>query len=470
MHNILCQGTICRISLTALILALIIVQAITPLVLAGETQQDGNRVIITTWMLVPAVTKGSFGERGELINVTIQLSYPGSGTVNVVSGGGVSNSTRYSALTAIVTASVLLGVDWSTVDFNISFSTQNSISGPSGSFSIALAAYVLLNPILDPGKLHRYVVTGAIAPEGLAGRVGGVGVKCEAATRQGYVFVLPLSNIADLRGYECRDYVPVAGILEAVLRVYGVNMSASVLSPVYPKPLVDSMKRAAENMASYAVGNISLVEKLMSSNELPGSLSRYLSTLMAETRSYVELANEYKGRYPYSAASFAFRALVSALTARYLAEGYIKGEKGYFNERLDAIISLLESLKEELDAFNYTTLEQAEILSVAATRIADAEYAVEIARDYARAGNATNALEELAAADARVSSVISWMDSAKELEGSVPVTPGLLELLVDRASDFVGVNVQYASSILLEEGFTGHARVLRGILDKAERA
>jgi len=110
-----------------------------------------------TWVLLPAV----YGTQGIVTNVTVTLTYPGTGQVSVNDNSGqVGSSTLYSVEMAYMVAMAYAGLNWRNYNLYVHFNVSGSIEGPSGSFGIMLAVLVLATG-LDVNSLHQFAITGS---------------------------------------------------------------------------------------------------------------------------------------------------------------------------------------------------------------------------------------------------------------------------------------------------------------------
>ena len=414
----------------------------------------------TATIYVPAVSD----DKGELIKVEVKLAYPGRGLVSVKSGGSVGASTVYSVRMAVLAASLFLGVDWSSINVNVTFATLSGLKGPSASFALALAVYALLSPLTPPGNLTRYVITGAVSPEGLSSRVGGVPAKCKAAVEEGLVFVAPLANEGDVAGCDEDNIILVTGLLDASGSILGYRVYTPPAPMFYPESYAKLMKDEAEKMAEYASGNLS---EALSAGLLDEATA---SAIRARIEEALDLADEK----PYSAASLAFTALSQTLSA--LAEARASREGKSYVESLIARVE--EGLREVQAGLpkSASTWPEAELLSVAYTRAADAEASIARARALLSKGDVKGAAGEAAYALARLETVKTWGRAASLLAGTGPlVGSGQLSLLASRLDSFVGTAVNYTNAVLRlleEEGAAsyGDARALLSQLYVEARA
>jgi predicted S18 family serine protease len=445
-----------------------------PSAYANALSNINKRVEVSTWILIPAVVEGIPKERGKLINVTITISFPGNGSIYIYNEGGeISNSTKYSMATAVATAALLEGIDWTTFNTNIFIRSKGAISGPSGSLAVALAVYVLLNPLLSTEKLHKYVITGAIAPEGLAGSVGGIKTKCEVAQNANYTFMLPLSNIEDLKNSKCKGYIPVTDVINVVKNIYSLQplVSNVNLSINYPKGLADAMRTFTLNITKAVKDNIraslKLLAKINTSVKNADMIRSYLNSAEKLLNNSTKLIN----KYPYSAASYAYSAYVYSLLAKYLALSYQKGLSNLINDEAPRINTTLSKLALELTKYSLLTLERAELLSVAAARLADAYVALSTTKSLEGSNiNRSIILFQLALAKSRALSMLSWLIATEKVRGSTPISQEQLRALALKAYDFAKLNIGYAISLLSSSGLNAEAKALKDLQSRMEYA
>ena len=462
----------------ALLLAITLANSLAVHSLGEEPNKEKgvSKTVLTGWILVPAVISSLGRERGGLINVTVSIAYPGGGLIEINTQGytGVSNSTRYSMTVALVTSSILSGIDWHTLDFKVNLGSQKKVTGSSGSFAVALLTYILLNPSLNVKPLQGYVVTGAIAPEGMASSVGKVGVKCSAANKAGYILVMPYSNLPDaLENPTCR-FLAVTDIVDAVARIYGLNLSAVDLSSLarYPESLASSMSRFAELMLEKASRNLDDLDSLLARNATQEVRNSVMDYIKRAREFWKEAMNEISVR-PYTAASLAYGSYLYSLaaleTARALTSAdFIK----YYEVRYNEIASKAKNLMKILEnASKASTLGQLELLSTAATRLADSLMSLERSHAMLGSGDRKLVAELLAIADARILSAKTWLEAAISLDGgNASIPAGVVRRLANLSVELARLNVEYASSVLSESGLRGEARLLDSLLDKIQEA
>ncbi len=454
--------------LALIILFIVVLPLISPGFLVLSAEKRPRNLQVSTWILIPAVVMGIPHEEGRLLNVTITITIPGNGTIIVSNEGGeISGSTRFSMATAVATASLLNGIDWTTFNTYIYIHSRGSISGPSGSLAIATATYVLLNPLLNDQKLHNYVITGAIAPEGLAGSVGGVKTKCKAALNRNLTFMLPLSNVNDLKGSDCRNYIPVTDVISAISTIYklrplvkNINLSTS-----YPKPLAEVMDSFTENITELTEKNIN--ETTNELTKVPINEANTIRTYISYADKYIQSAKKYAAKYPYSAASYAYTAYIYSLFSKYQAFSYTNKINVILPEEISRINNTLKSLANELSEIKPLSLEKTELLSVAAARLADAYLSLSTVKLLIHSKiNTSLILYQLALASGRTESIKSWLLSAEKVKGSIFISKNFTKNLALKAYRFALLNLGYAISLLNSSGLKTEASALEKLEER----
>lgn len=399
-----------------------------PVVYALAAEPATGPVFRSITIYVPAVS----GEgEGDILEVTVTLKYPGRGLVGVESGGPVGSSTIYSMRMAVIVASLASGVDWRTIDVNVTFNTYSAIEGPSASFAVASVVAGLLEPFTVPAALEKYAITGAVSPDGLNSRVGGVPEKCRAADVRGVILAYPPSNEVEARA--CSSAVPVAGLASALELFFNVTGAAGSFPYYSPEPYRAVMRGKALDMAEKA-------------EAIAGSLgSNAPEGLIARISELTSLARELAGDKPYSAASLAFTAYSRAL----MANASIHGASREAAEQLiEWARAQLEELRSSMPT-SASTWPALELLSVAYTRLANAEASLYRAGVYLDQGAYRNASAEAAFTIARIESIKAWVEAAEALNSTGPrITGAQAKAMALIASEYAGVAVNYSISLL----------------------
>ncbi len=413
-------------------LVLILLATLAPFPATSQTLlQVNSNVSRSLTLYVPAVS----GEnKGDIIKVIVTLEYPGNGSITVSAGGTVGATTFNSVKMAFLTAAAILGVDWSLLDVNVRFETQNALEGPSASFAIALAVATLLLPFPVGKGLENYAITGAIAPDGLSSRVGGITEKCKAAEAMGLTLVYPTANKAEASS--CQRSEDVAGLLSGLENVVNVSIPLEVnVTLSYPKVYAEIMSEEAVKMAKYAELNLS---EASSKASIPQEAYKSIVALTSEALNLSKIK-------PYSAASLAFTALYRALSLNMRAKVTSPTEAEEFLKSVEGKLKVLRDGMPE----NARSWQAAELLSVAFTRLADAEASIFRSKGLLERGMYINATDEASFALARIESIKTWIKAAKALNNTgLPVNEDLVKLVAIRLSQYSGVAVNYSVSLL----------------------
>ncbi len=401
---------------------------------ASLAQQD--QVVLTGWVIVPAVESGG---RGSLINITVTIMIPGSGSIRIVSERGeatVGETTRASMIMAVKTGSLYAGYYWGSFDVIVKIGTREEVEGPSGGFAIALLTYLMLTTHTNIG-IRGFAITGAISPDGLASRVGGVDVKCSVAQNAGYTLILPLANALDV-GPQCRSMMVVGGLFSGLKSVKGTPDVTVIAS--YPLP--EKYNRDMREVAGRYINESEKLLKDLRRAQLPWTITWIEGNI---TR-----AREVIDQHPYAAASLAFIAYVIALQSYYyvlLEERGIQWVKG----EVSSLRSEVEKLKAELDLKPRSgSAYYLEFLATAYSRLADANttlYRIEslINRGYTLADIAS----DLGFARARLDTVKTWIFIAERLRDEKPVIEeNLPKTIAVIFGDYVRSSVNYASKLV----------------------
>ncbi len=409
----------------------------------------------STWLLVPAV----YGTQGVLINVSVTLSYPGTGQVTVTdSSGSVGSSTQYSMEMAYMVAMLYAGLNWQNYDLTVHINATGAVEGPSGSFGVMLAAFALATG-LNASALHRFAITGAVSPSGLSGPIGGLQYKCEAASSQGLGIVFPVGNqMTANESCNDTDKVPVAGLFQAlqgVFKSYGYASNLSVESPPGFNKVMVNVTAYFVNYTDALIGRLSPQLGSLQSTVVGPAVEQFLN----ESEADLGLAREYVESLPYAAASLAFTAYVDALAANYtvwalrVAEGggnpvsFIEGQASSVYSSAQAMMS-----SAELYANRSGSLTFAELMATAFARLADALYYSSYAQGIAPEANLSTIYIPayyLATARARILSAIGWLMEANASIGEGPnVTSSLLAATATALGGFTDAGIKYADSLI----------------------
>jgi predicted S18 family serine protease len=435
---------------------------------ASSAQQE--KVTITGWVMVPAVESS---DKGVLINITVTITIPGRGVIEVVGergAGTVGETTRTSMVMAVKTGSLYAGYYWGSLDATIRIGTREEVEGPSGGFAIALLTYLMLITHSNVG-IKGFAVTGAISPDGLAAKVGGVSEKCNVAQESGYTLILPLANVNNV-GPQCRSMIPVGGLLSGLRSVKGapeVSIKAS-----YPLP--GEYNRSMRETAQRYIGE---AEKLL--RNLRGARTPWT---LEWVEGNITRARDLVDEHPYAAASLAFVAYVVALQSHYYVQLEERGVR-WAREEISRLKSEVERLKGELDSKPRSgSVYYLEFLATAYSRLADANSTLYSAESLIAKGRYTPAdvARDLGFAVARLDTVRTWVSIAERLREEKPVIrEDLAKTIALIFGDYVRSSVEYASELVKymikaynipeEEAvyLNTYLDVVRGLLERADR-
>jgi len=429
--------------------------------------------VIEGWVYVPAVSDHG----GVLVNLSMQILWPGRGLINVSSEGSVSPSTAYSISAAIWTSALLLGINPLSFDARVEIHTGGTVSGPSASLAVATLAMTLLSSRYN-SRTHNFVITGSIVPQGFAGPIGGVNEKCEAAVENNLGFIMPVANGVELSP-TCREantssnkILAVSDLFEAYSLISNLTILNSLTMPntSYSKAMSEVMTASALSMLAKAdevLGRINqTVNKMSSENNYIN-----ISSLIKEIKRNINLSKTIIKEYPYSAASLALTALSQSLGLYYS----ILLNEGMLNDTniISDIKTNLTRLKEFITYYgeNVSCLEKMELLSVAAARISDSLWNLENYENLkeSKMYSVTDLGYTLGLAEARLYSVESWIQAFKNEPCRTPLQDNFNDY-IKIIKYFSDINANYTASVLEEVGLNGTASLLRDLMKRADEA
>ncbi len=419
-----------RVEAAVVLVAMVVLASAAP-----ALAREGESWTVSVDFYLAAVDES--GRKGTLIPATLTVRYPGEGRILVSSGGGVDEVAETSMEEAVKLASLLAGVDWRTVDFNITLHTGSRVGGPSGSAMVALVAYTILAGSPTPNYTSEIVVTGAISPEGLVASVGGVEYKCEAAREAGLTLYYPLVNLTAQLIDECGGVNNTyTGILNLTSKVYG-SPPLKVSLKVFPLPreFNETMRDAALEMAEKA-------KKLLEAALEEGAQRESINATMRTINSSLEIVDTH----PYAAASLAFTALRNATIIYYSVKAE---EEGFLDSVAENVSKQLERIENILDSMPRNgSIYYLEFVATAYTRLADARSSLLAYEKYSSAGRTLDAVVSLATASARIDSIMHWIRSANASRNSTPtLSGGDVERLAYAVADYAETTARYARAI-----------------------
>ncbi|MEB3846871.1 MAG: hypothetical protein GSR74_02715 [Desulfurococcales archaeon] len=451
-----------------LVIIILIMIMVSPLAQAQETKTPtgtgGKERALRADFYLVAVTGGKH-EKGLLVPVTITITR-GDGEIKVTAGGKVGNTTFESTLVAVKLASLLAGVDWRKMDYNVTFHTESGIDGPSGSMMITLVTYTLLSNSPRGNGYKWFVATGAISPDGLASSVGAVGVKCQAVSSNGKAFYYPLVNLTKTLEEKCEGepYTSLYNLTASVYSLREPRVEAPLLLPAsFNKTMINAAKRMQAESESL----------LLKAGEAGAS-----NSTLAPVYKYLNESEELLDKHPYAAASLAFTALMRAYQAYYstiaLEKDY-KDAKRTLDEVAANISRSLDDLEEQLDRLPRNgSIYYLEFLATAYTRIAAARSSILAYEKYSTSPQSfMSAVSELAHAAARITSIREWIITANASRSEKPSLTSeevekLAYILRDYASSVIGYARTLAKYVVENYGRSKDLLVYIDILDSLQ--
>ena len=429
----------------------------------AKTGKNGH-VLRADFYLV-AVTGGDH-EKGLLVPVTITITR-GKGDIRVTAGGRVGNTTLESTLVAVKLASLLAGVDWRKMDYNVTFHTESGIDGPSGSMMITLVTYTLLSNSPMGNGYKWFVATGAVSPDGLASSVGAVGVKCKTVSSNGKAFYYPLVNLTRTLEEDCNG-TPYTSLYNLTASVYSLREPTVEAPILLPASFNKSMINAAKRMQAESRNLLAKAREAGASNSTLTTVYEYLNE-----------SGELLYKHPYAAASLAFTALIRAYQAYYstiVLERDYKDAKRKLDEIAANISRSLDNLEEELDELPRNgSIYYLEFLATAYTRIAAARGSILAYEKYSSTPQSfMSAVAELAHASARITSIHEWIVTANASRNEKPLLTSaevekLAYILRDYASSVVGYARTLAKYVVENYGRSRDILIYIDVLDNLQR-
>jgi uncharacterized protein len=304
---------------------------------SGEppAQASGRGWRVSCTVHIVAVSSGGGGVLG---NLTVTVEWPGRGRVFISTSPATDVDTQGSARIAALAASMLAGVDVSSLDFYYELDMPSIVvGGPSAGAAMALATLELL----ETGHCDASVVaTGMIQPDTSIGPVGGLKEKLEAAAGGGArLFIVPAGQevytyyVEKTRRIGPFTWVvrePVTVNLTRLGESLGVGVeAAATLSEAYQlatgsqpsgspsvPPGAGWLAGPLEGFVAWANGTVSsLLSGVEPSTRLTAGLAENATQLLGEAW---RLAGEGEA---YEAALASEEALADALAAEFIEDG-----------------------------------------------------------------------------------------------------------------------------------------------------
>ncbi len=397
----------------------------------NATATENSTVPIRARISVPAVTEDG---GSSIISVDIELAVPGNGSILVISEGEIDETTESSMKMAVTTGLLMAGVNFMEVNAVVRINTRGLIAGPSGSFGVALATYMLASG-LSPYLVEGYAITGAISPDGLASRVGSVSLKCKAAESEGLKLIYPLANLSPALIDDCPGGVPTPGVINATLTLTGAGKLNLSIEVSMPEEFQEAMREAVGNLTR-ELEELAEREGL----EIPPTIG-YL----------VNQSLRLSSEHPYAAASYAYRALLGLYTIYYamlLNEGSLEQVVAEETTRLGSELSRLEAILSRGEPTG--SIYYVEMRATAYTRLAEAYSVLQRAQELASIEAPIDEIASLlATAQARIASIESWINVSERLSNKGPLMDTeSLARLENGLRAYIETSVDYSLSLI----------------------
>lgn len=372
------------------------------LVLTAQIVISSPQKVYQVTISAPAVMQTENGTVGVLSNLTVTVSYPGSGKVYFSAEPLTDVDTQGSARVAAFVACYLLGKDFGSYDFFYLMSSKSTIiGGPSAGAAMTVATMAAL---METQPRKDVVMTGMINPDGTVGPVGGIPEKLRAAAEGGAkIFLIPAGqrvvteskverttigiititrtvqskvDLVELGSKLGVNVIEVQDVAEAFKYFTGMKIEVPEIQKL---ELPDYVKNAISSWVKIYLSNASSMNEKSTDllSKLSSSQASYISYLVGESEKYAKNASDLmnKGFY-YTAASTAFQSAFYSErayeTALYLTEGKSAFERAFkeVNLSLDMLYKEIMSLK--------PSLEGIDVISAAWIRYYDARRNLEL--------------------------------------------------------------------------------------------
>lgn len=307
--------------------------------------RDEYKLVYTTNLYLLAIRENS---GGIVINTTLNIYYPGSGSVIIkVVDGKIAPDTIASIKYAIVLASIITGVNYKMYDYEYIFPSGTHLRGPSATLEFFLSITAFFQ---NTSFKNRVSATGVIAPNGLIGLVEGIMDKYRAGTSFGLTKIIgpPYPNSSTMTRYYGVIDVWNAYEIYTGHQIYGVRESFK--NKEYSEYMLHRERIKQVFKYSYEFF-INRSQEIIETLENMG-LSINKSFIGIQ---YLSLAFKYNNtKQWYTAATYAFRAYIEihSLLVNYISRTYGAELLNY----IDNIGRQAENQLEDLGREIYDTL------------------------------------------------------------------------------------------------------------------
>ncbi|NPA76583.1 MAG: hypothetical protein GXN93_02410 [Candidatus Diapherotrites archaeon] len=396
------------------------------------------------------------GSNGEGIPATLHIHVvPGHGQIGITIGNSiVGQDTQESVRYAIQAAAKEANVDWRKYDYLVSIDAHaQEIEGPSAGLPMALLFY----SVFTNKPLPKYVSgTGEIYPDGTVYPVGGVFEKAQAAHDVGIkVFIIPEKDVnttaeipeeiapgivqkvvktVNIVEYAKKhwgmDVVPVTSLSQAIAAAYGERPETNTEStpantevlknfvpPEYNAVRSKEFRAIAEEMIQNALTELKKAHECNTLYIRDQQVAKYLTSGLQTATDQINQAQRLINRgYYYTAANYAFLALINAKMYRIVCEhpSALDPTSLVFQDYFTSVKTKEQHVSELLSDANVNKVNYAWI-GGARVRYIRAESAINTIQN----GNISplSALQQLVSADAWLNSAIAMYDVGKNMNG-----------------------------------------------------
>ena len=424
----------------------------------------------------PAITRTSYGYKGVMTKIEIEVVAPGSGDVFISTNTFMEIDMQASARTAAFVACTFAKKNFYEYDFYVKISAEAPIvGGPSAGALMTIGMIAaLMNITLNP----KATMTGMINPDGTIGPVGGIFEKAEAAYKAGFkLFLIPYGQdiVAHLQGgrieyinitsYALKEWglkvIEVSDIYDATRYLLGITIKRTAFKWREPRFIINVARSLFNNLyvnASKLVNDAH--EALASISDY--YLRRQLRETLSEAKSLVNEARSINASWPYVAASLCFQAAYLAQYVIYVKEYATSGEDFFF-KTLNEINSTLQKISNDIAKYEHTalSLSSIEILIGAKMRLRYTSDAINTALQYYQLGDILTSFMWLAHAKWRLRTAINWANYITSVPSTMKFnSTEMLRIVKSITQEYIyeaRTVVIYVREVISEAGMLGAA-------------
>ena len=430
----------------------------------------GNVYALENGVTIPLVADRTTdnGEEGTILTAQVVVTN-GTGHVYVDTNPYTQVDLQGSARIAAMVASDVLGVDEKLYDFYYAIDVGSPIvGGPSAGGALTVATIAAMNNWkIKPGV----VMTGMIDPDETIGPVGGIPFKLEAAgTKNTTLFLVPqgqlvvnITNVTIVKvGHivmsnnteETVDLVElgkklnidvkeVSTIQDAVLEFTGHDIrKPSLNNTVFTSNYLSLLEPLAKRLQNESKDRYNDTASIINNSMVDNSLIENAKN--SQNRADDLLNNE---KY-YAATSLYFDSMINILAAQWVYEYDRSSDQAqYLTNLTKDVEEQIQKSESDLDKFKSNGTSDVEVIGAAESRIMSANSTLESAKNL---GNASNIILALAFAHERARTAQWWLTLAVHSGKIIP--EGVLK---DRSGWYLGQAQSistYVQALLAESG------------------